>query len=335
MKTRLFLIAISFLTALSLSSCYTEFAATGDGGYSYSSPPSNYYDSSYAATSYDTTGAPIINNYNYYGYGYPYYDGYYDNWWTPSPWWWHSNFWLSFGWGTSPWYTGWWEPYSGYGYNGYGPYYNGYGPYYNPYYYYSPYYPNRYGYVYQPGNPTGRVRPLTDTRTGRESYGGGTTVPYVQPVGTANVGNANSTSNTSTNANQSPNTRTRTSTPSSTGNNSSTPTNQPRVRSTDSQPQPRVRDNGNGRGNDQGNQGRSRGHSASSFRVIRGRQSSAGSITRGNQRPVQREYTQPRNEPQTRSVYAPRYTMSTHSGFGSSPTRTEGSSRSSGGRTRR
>ena len=63
MRTKIFVSAISLLAALGLSSCYTEFAATGnDEGYGYPSYSSGYYDSSYAGNGYDTTGAPIINN---------------------------------------------------------------------------------------------------------------------------------------------------------------------------------------------------------------------------------------------------------------------------------
>lgn len=171
MKTRMILFAISVVVAVGLSSCYTEFATTGDDYYGQGSQ-GYYYDSSSSGYVYDSTGAPLVNNYNYYGYGYPTYD-YYDNWWTPSPWWWHTDLW--FGWNSWPYYGGpsW---YAGFGLGS--PYYGYYSP-----YNYSPFYPYGSGYAYQTVNPSGRVRNIGDTRDGRENYGGGSTVPSIQPVG--------------------------------------------------------------------------------------------------------------------------------------------------------
>ncbi len=275
MKRRIGLLAASLFVTIGLSSCYTEFATTGSDYYNQGSQGYAYYDSSSSGYAYDSTGAPIINNYNYYGYGYPYYD-YYDNWWTPSPWWWHTDLWLGWGWDSwayagPSWYGGW--PYRG-GYD-----------------YYSPFYPYGTGYGYRAGNP--RVRPsnIGDTRNGRENYGGGSAVQYVQPVGSsAGVGSANATGGRSASANrtQPPTTRARTSTPSSTGSPSGGAVDQPRTRTPNSQPQsqpatqgqPRSRDNGSsgsnnssgssrGSTNSNGNsQPRPRGMSASSHRVM-------------------------------------------------------------------
>lgn len=80
MKTRIVFLAISLSVAIGLSSCYTEFATTGNDGYNQDSQ--GYYDSSNYGYTYDSTNAPIINNYNYYGYGYSGYNDYNDNWWT-------------------------------------------------------------------------------------------------------------------------------------------------------------------------------------------------------------------------------------------------------------
>ena len=264
MRTKIFVSAISLLAALGLSSCYTEFAATGnDEGYGYPSYSSGYYDSSYAGNGYDTTGAPIINNYNYYGYGYPsYYD---DNWYTPSPWWWQNDLWFGFGGGYNSWYTGgfgWGTPY--YAYNGYalGPY-SRYG--------YSPFYPYGSGYYgYQTGgvNPTGRVRTIGDTRDGRESYGGGSTpIPWtsgagaVSGTGNAGAGSAGSASRQpastertrSTGANVSPSSGV-TQQPSNRTRDGGSSQQQPNS-NTNSRPQsqPRVRDMGPSRSGDSGN----------------------------------------------------------------------------------
>lgn len=337
MKTRIGLLAISLFVAVGLSSCYTEFATTGNDYYGQGSQ-GYYYDSSSSGYVYDSTGAPIANNYNYYGYGYPSYD-YYDNWWTPSPWWWRSDLSFNFGWGYNPWYDGGWgwgNPYSYYGY--------GYSPFYSPYYY-SPFYPYGNGYAYQPVNPTGRVRNIGDTRNGRDSYGGGSTGTYVQPVGTSTgVGGANATGGASANTGQT-STRTRTSTPSSTGNTSSGTVNQPRTRSGDQQPQsqppqqqPRTRDNGGGGGSNQGN-GRSRGGSMSSYRNTpspqrvryywRPQQVNRPTANRSSWTPAtNRGYAQPRTEnAPSRSTQAVRSSAP-------APSRSGGGSGSSGGRTR-
>jgi hypothetical protein len=321
MKTRISLLAISLFVVAGLSGCYTEFATTGNDYYGQDSQGSQgyYYDSSSSGYAYDSTGAPIINNYNYYGYDYPSY-GYYDNWWTPSPYWWHSDLSFNFGWGYNSWYDGGWGWGSPYSYYGYG---YGYSPFYSPYYY-SPFYPYGNGYAYQTGNPTGRVRSVGDTRNGRENYGGGSTTPYVQPVGTSGgVGSANATGGASANTNQTP-TRTRTSTPSSTGNTNSGTVSPPRTRSGNPQPeqpqsqppqeQPRPRDNGNSRGGDNqgsGNQGRSRGGAMSSYRGApaphpqrvryyywRPQRINAPAMqaNRSSWRPAERGYVQPRAE---------------------------------------
>jgi len=287
MKTRILVLIFSLSAVISLSGCYTEFASTRDD-YGSSGYSPNYYDSSNSGYAYDTTGAPIINNYNYYGYGYgyPYDYGMYDNFYTPSSWWWQSDLWLGFGWGLNSWYTGYYgSPY-------------GYGGYYGYPHYHSPFYPYGPTYVYQNGgSPTGRVRTIGNTREGRESYGGGSApVPYVPSTSGGSVyGGATTRGGTSTSVQPSAGTRTRTtsttngSSPQSTGN--AQPAQQPRVRSGDNssapstnsqpqsapqQPQPRVRDTGssgsssggnNNQGSSNNNGGRSRRNGNMSYRM--------------------------------------------------------------------
>jgi hypothetical protein len=295
MKTKFFALAISLLAALGLSSCYTEFATTGnDNGYGYPNYSSGYYDSSYAGNSYDTTGAPIINN--YYGYGYPWYD--YDNCYTPNPWWWQSDLYFGFGWGLNSWYSGgfgWGSPF--YAYNGYG-----FGPYYSPYNY-SPFYPYGSGYYgYQTGvfNPRGRVRTIGDTRDGRESYGGGSTpVPYTPSAGSVGgTGSAGAGSAGSASRQPASTERTR-----STGTNSQ-PQSQPAT-----QDQPRVRDTGPSRNGDSGNSNsgaRPRGGAAYSRRVSGSHRvmyrGSRQSYRMASQPQRQMQYTQAARTPGFRSA---------------------------------
>ena len=242
MKTKFFVLAVSILTALGLSSCYTEFATTGeDNGYGYPtySPnsSSDYNDSTYAGGSYDTTEAPEISNtYDYYGCNYPWYD--YNNVYTPSPWWWQNDSWFDFGWGLNSWYGGgfgWGSPY--YAYNPYG-----FGSYYSPYY--NGYYPYGHGFYHERGNVGGRPRPSSvgDTREGRQNYGGGSmTRPFAPSAGSVTgTGNAAS-AGTGASASREPASaqRARSSGTSVTpASSSAQPQSQP------TSDQPRVRDNG-------------------------------------------------------------------------------------------
>ena len=276
MKTKMLILGFSFLVAMGLSSCYTQFAATGDGYYN--SDSQAYYDSSSSGYAYDSTGAPIINDYNYYGYEYPSYYGFYDNWWTPSPWWWRSDLWLgwdSYAYGGPSWYAGigWGYPYGGYYSSNY----------YSQFYPYGSAHANRYGQF------AGRPRTIGETR-GRESYGGGSTNPYTQP-GVSNTSNGGSLGTGPSASPSSSVTRSSSATSPSTGSGSNATSNQPRTRSTDSSPQsqppaqeqPRVRDNGNSP-NTQGNQGRPRGGTTSSYRTSSGPQRVR--YSRGQQTPV-------------------------------------------------
>jgi len=365
MKTKFFVLAVSMLTALSLSSCYTEFATTGnENGYSYQGNSPEYYDSTYSGNSYDTMGTPMINNYyNYYGYSYPWYD--YNNWYTPSPWWWQSDLWLNFGWGLNPWYGvgfGWgWPYYSGALY--------GYSSYYSPYFGYSPFYPYGLGYYHQNGavNPAGRVRTIGDTRDGRESYGGGSTpVPYTPSTGnvsgtgstgTAGAGVAASrepapaertrSSNvnaTSSSTNTQPATRTR-------DNGASTqqqPSSTPQPQSQPAPEQPRVRDSGPSRGDDSGNNSsgnQPRGRSGTAYsrntsgshRVMWGSRQSYR-VMRATQR-IEMQYAQPSRAPMlqmSRVQNAPRWSTPSMSSFReTSPAASAPARSSGGGRARR
>ncbi len=359
MRTKLFALTITLAIAAGMSGCYTEFATTGDSygnyGYSGNSQP-GYYDSTYSGYSYDTTGNTIINN--YYGYPSTYY-GWYDNWYTPSPWWWQSDMWFGFGWNS--WYSNPYSFYAGYGWGS--SYYNGlYSPYYyNPFYPYSPF------YAYQQGNnsPNGRVRNIGDTRYGREGYGGGgSTVPNAQPGAGTSVGGANaSTSGSSANAKPAPPDRTR-------NTNSTPPSNgtvdQPRTRTGggSAQPQsapsqPRSRDNGTTRSGDgsQGNsgtQGRSRGGNNTSYRSVSpqtryywhpmaGRPERITKVRREQQtlRPVQevRVFTPSRSAnvreySPARSASAPTYSPGARASASPAPARTGSSHSSGGGRSR-
>jgi hypothetical protein len=289
MKTKFFVMSIALISAVGLSSCYTEFATTQDNGYGYQSySPDYYYDSTYAGESYDSSGAPIINNYyNYYGYGNPYDSWWYDNWYTPSPWWWSSGLWLSFDWGLTPWYGGFGWPYYYYRTGFYG-----FSPYYSPYYY-SPFYPYGPGYVYSPVlvNPTGRARTIGDTRYGRDSYGGGSEPVLYTPSAGSVTGTGSAGAGSAASASRQPASTERTRSTNASPSSSSTTTQQPRERtrtgetvpqppqqatapapssrpeSQPSSPPPRVRSTGSSRSGDSGsgsdNSGsRSRGHGA-------------------------------------------------------------------------
>lgn len=321
MRTKLIALAV----AVGLSGCYTEFATTGDNYGNYGSPGTNspgYYDSTYSGYSYDTTGATIINN--YYGYPSTYY-GWYDNWYTPSPWWWQSNLWFGFGW--NPWYS---YPYSFYAGYGWGSSYYGY----NSPYYYNPFYPYGSAYAYQQGylSPTGRVRNVGDTRYGRDGYGGGTSAaPNAQPGAGTSVGGANANSSgASANTQSAPAARTRT-------------TNAPPSNGTVDKPQsapaqPRGRDNGTT------TQGRSRGGTSSNYRSgsshvrhylhpMTGQSARSMRVRREQQslRPMQdfRGFASPR------SASAPGYSPSVRESAPSAPARAEGSHGGGGGRGRR
>ncbi len=229
MKTRLAALTVSFLVALGLSGCYTEFATTSGnyGGYgsSYSSGSAGADTSQYGygPTYYDSTGSPAVNpNYqsNDYGYGtygmggygygnaWPAYGyGYYGSPYMNNPLWSYSMFYPSAAWwpmdswylgfGMSSWYGG---PFSYGGLAGWGnwpsyyyPYLGGYypnNPYYNVYSPYSPYSLNPWYTPYTNAQPNPRVRTSGDTRFGRTSYGGGDVIPPAA-IGGANTGTAN------------------------------------------------------------------------------------------------------------------------------------------------
>ncbi len=341
MKSKFFVLAVSLLTALGLSSCYTEFATTGDdNGYVYPNNSSAYYDSTYAGGSYDTTGAPIINNYygysssGYDGYGYPWYD--YDNCYTPSPWWWQSDLWLGFGSGWNSWYyggLGWGSPYYAYGGYGLGPYYSAYG--YSPFYPYGGgYYGRGYGYL----NPIGRPRTSGDTREGRESYGGGSTpVPYSPSAGsvggTRTAGaNSGASANGQSGSTEGARTRGNGSAQQQPGSNTnSQPQSQPGT-----QDQPRVRDagpSGGGNGNNNNSGGRPRGRSSAAY---------SRSISGSHRVMLYRNYRQSNRmmrlqQPQRQMQYAqsPRSSGSRSAPVTSSARSGGGRSSSGGGRGRR
>ncbi len=247
MKTRIAALAVSFLVALGLSGCYTEFATTGgnygDYGSSYNSSSSSSDSSQYgySPTYYDSTGVPAVNpdyqsndygygTYGMGGYGYgsawpPYGYGYYGSpfmnpplWsysmFSPSLAWWPMDSWY-LGFGMSSVYGG---PFSYAGLAGWGnypsyyyPYLGGYypnNPYYNVYSPYSPYSLNPWYTPYTYASPTPRVRSNGDTRYGRSGYSEGGVVPQ-QGVGQANTGTANASSGTSGNLRENPTARTR------------------------------------------------------------------------------------------------------------------------------
>ncbi len=226
MKTKLAVSALALVVSLSVAGCYTEFATTGGnyGGYG-SSYGSGYYTSADSGYAYDTTSAPVVNNYisNYYGtdYSYPYYGGslYYQNMFVPDMGWWNTDSWM-FGIGIGGWY-GSYPYYGGYAYGGYSmwpygysPYYNYYSPYsyygsplYSSYYpYYTPWWP--YSYYSNSSGLSARTRNSGDTRYGREGYGGGGVAPQ-QAVGTTETGRAYGTTGGASSGQATPSVRTR------------------------------------------------------------------------------------------------------------------------------